>query len=88
MNLKEFVIELLKVSEKAANLARIIRSEQALFELLVEEKKENESNKRFVRDFKTLADVLVQECVKHYIGLKVSILSNCKSQNYCRVCDL
>lgn len=73
MNLKEFVVELLKVSEKAANLARIIRSEQALFELLVEEKTDNESNKRFVRDFKTLADVLIQECVKQHIGLKVCI---------------
>ena len=47
------------------------RSEAALFKLLVEEKTGSDKNTRFVQDFKTLADVLVQEMVKHYLSKKV-----------------
>lgn len=36
--------------------------------MLIEEKKADESNPRFVKDFKTLADVLIQETIKHDIG--------------------
>ena len=43
-----------------------------LFKLLIEEKSEDTKNKRFVRDFKTLADVLIQEMVKDYLGSKVN----------------
>ncbi len=74
MKLVEFVSALVHCSEKAANIARVIRSEQALFELLVEEKTGDSKNKRFVQDFKTLADVLVQETIKHDMGKRVSIL--------------
>nr|XP_001502034.1 inositol polyphosphate 1-phosphatase isoform X1 [Equus caballus]XP_005601695.1 inositol polyphosphate 1-phosphatase isoform X1 [Equus caballus]XP_005601696.1 inositol polyphosphate 1-phosphatase isoform X1 [Equus caballus]XP_005601697.1 inositol polyphosphate 1-phosphatase isoform X1 [Equus caballus]XP_008514744.1 PREDICTED: inositol polyphosphate 1-phosphatase isoform X1 [Equus przewalskii]XP_008514745.1 PREDICTED: inositol polyphosphate 1-phosphatase isoform X1 [Equus przewalskii]XP_0085 len=56
--------ELLCVSEKAANIARACRQQEALFQLLIEEKKEGEKNKKFAVDFKTLADVLVQEVIK------------------------
>lgn len=59
------------VSEKAANIARAIRQEEHLLTLLVREKKECEKNPRFVHDFKTLADVLVQEVVKHDLGEEV-----------------
>ena len=69
--LKSLVLEVLKVSEKAASIARIVRSEETLFELLVQEKKGDQSNKRFLQDFKTLADVLVQETVRHDLGKKV-----------------
>ncbi|XP_015436632.1 PREDICTED: inositol polyphosphate 1-phosphatase [Dufourea novaeangliae] len=58
---------LLKVSEKAANIARACRQNDALFKLLVQEKSEEEKNPRFFQDFKTLADVLIQETVKHDI---------------------
>lgn len=61
---------LIIVSEKAANIARLCRQEQHLFELLVQEKTSSESNPRFVKDFKTLADVLIQESVKYDIGLQ------------------
>ena len=71
MLLRDLAAELISVSEKAATLARVIRSEHALFELLVEEKKGDSKNKRFLQDFKTLADVLVQEMVKEHIGSKV-----------------
>ena len=62
---------LLRVSSKASRIASIIRSEQPLVELLVEEKKGKEKNERFVQDFKTLADVLIQETVRHYVAQEV-----------------
>ncbi|CAH2306555.1 inositol polyphosphate 1-phosphatase [Pelobates cultripes] len=62
--------ELLRASEKAACIARACRQEETLFQLLIEEKKEGEKNKKFLTDFKTLADVLVQEVIKHDIGRK------------------
>ncbi|XP_069841423.1 inositol polyphosphate 1-phosphatase isoform X2 [Dendropsophus ebraccatus] len=62
--------ELLRASEKAACIARACRQEEALFQLLIEEKKEDEKNKKFLTDFKTLADVLVQEVIKHDLGKK------------------
>ncbi|MBZ3880293.1 Inositol polyphosphate 1-phosphatase [Sciurus carolinensis] len=62
--MSEILRELLRVSEKAANIARACRQQEALFQLLIEEKKEGEKNKKFTVDFKTLADVLVQEVIK------------------------
>ncbi|XP_012283453.1 inositol polyphosphate 1-phosphatase isoform X2 [Orussus abietinus] len=61
---------LLQVSEKAANIARTCRQNETLFKLLVQEKSEEEKNPRFFHDFKTLADVLIQETIKHDIGLE------------------
>lgn len=63
---------LIIVSEKAANIARACRQEKCLFQLLIQEKSSDEANPRFVQDFKTLADVLIQETVKYEIGKKVS----------------
>ncbi|KAM4697588.1 inositol polyphosphate 1-phosphatase [Rhinophrynus dorsalis] len=68
--MSEILQELLRASEKAACIARACRQEETLFQLLIEEKKEGEKNKKFVTDFKTLADVLVQEVIKHDIGKK------------------
>ncbi|XP_014662184.1 PREDICTED: inositol polyphosphate 1-phosphatase-like [Priapulus caudatus] len=68
--MREFLEALINVSEKAANIARQCRQERALFELLVQEKTGNQKNKRFLQDFKTLGDVLIQETVKHDIGRK------------------
>lgn len=62
---------LIVVSEKAANIARICRQDRHLFQLLVQEKSQSEANPRFVQDFKTLADVLIQETIKHDIIRKV-----------------
>ncbi|KAM6308086.1 LOW QUALITY PROTEIN: inositol polyphosphate 1-phosphatase [Podargus strigoides] len=55
-------------SEKAAHVARLCRSEEPLFALLVAEKTGPDRNRRFLRDFKTLADVLIQEVIKHDLG--------------------
>lgn len=64
---------LLVASEKAANIARACRDEKELFNLLIQEKSSAEANPRFVQDFKTLADVLVQETVRHEIGKNVFV---------------
>ena len=64
---------LLQASEKAANIARICRQKEALFQLLVQEKSLEEKNPRFFQDFKTLADVLIQETIRHDIEIEVSI---------------
>lgn len=58
-------------SEKAAHVARLCRQEQPLFQLLVAEKTGSDRNRRFLRDFKTLADVLIQEVIKHDLGEQV-----------------
>ncbi|XP_072334416.1 inositol polyphosphate 1-phosphatase-like isoform X2 [Scyliorhinus torazame] len=68
--MSEFLSALVYASEKSANIARACKQEETLFQLLVQEKKGNEKNKKFVSDFKTLADVLVQEVIKHDIGKK------------------
>ncbi|XP_075687374.1 inositol polyphosphate 1-phosphatase [Rhinoderma darwinii] len=68
--MSEILLELLRASEKAACIARACRQEEALFQLLIEEKKDDEKNKKFLTDFKTLADVLVQEVIKHDLGKK------------------
>jgi len=64
----ELVERLICVSEKAANIARACRDESSLFELLVEEKTGEDKNAKFLQDFKTLADVLIQETVRHDIS--------------------
>ncbi|XP_067891738.1 inositol polyphosphate 1-phosphatase-like isoform X1 [Heterodontus francisci] len=68
--MSEFLTALVHASEKSANIARACKQEETLFQLLVQEKKGDEKNKKFVSDFKTLADVLVQEVIKHDIGKK------------------
>lgn len=66
---------LINVSEKAANIARLMRQHDYLFSLLVQEKSIDESNsERFVHDYKTLADVLIQQTVRHDIGVSVCII--------------
>ncbi|XP_018790935.1 PREDICTED: inositol polyphosphate 1-phosphatase [Bactrocera latifrons] len=62
------VQQLINASEKAANIARVCRSNETLLKLLVQEKTGPEANARFEHDFKTLADVLIQETIKHDIG--------------------
>lgn len=79
---KNIMEALVNVSEKAANIARVCRRNEHLFSLLVQEKAPEESNPRFVKDFKTLADVLIQETIRHDIGNLVSridFLIRCKA---------
>lgn len=69
--MSDILKELLRVSEKAANIARACRQQETLFQLLIQEKKDEEKNKKFATDFKTLADVLVQEVIKQNMENKV-----------------
>ncbi|KAM9252321.1 LOW QUALITY PROTEIN: inositol polyphosphate 1-phosphatase [Cariama cristata] len=55
-------------SEKAAHIAGCAGEEDPLFQLLVAEKTGDDRNRRFLQDFKTLADVLIQEVIKHDLG--------------------
>ncbi|XP_052872337.1 inositol polyphosphate 1-phosphatase [Anopheles cruzii] len=68
MSAISLLCELIKASEKAASIARVCRQNERLFQLLVQEKDESESNSRFDHDFKTLADCLIQEMIKYDIG--------------------
>ncbi|XP_048856203.1 inositol polyphosphate 1-phosphatase [Brienomyrus brachyistius] len=61
----ELLRSLLRLSEKAANIARICREEAPLFQLLVQEKTGDDKTKKCLRDFKTLADVVIQEMIRH-----------------------
>uniref|UniRef100_A0A1I8JIC5 inositol-1,4-bisphosphate 1-phosphatase n=1 Tax=Macrostomum lignano TaxID=282301 RepID=A0A1I8JIC5_9PLAT len=70
MKASELLCELLNAAEKSAELARAIRREESLFHLLIEEKTGDDKGKRFGFDFKTLADVLVQEMVRHDLEKK------------------
>lgn len=63
---------LINAAEKAANIARLCRSNDQLLALLVQEKTGKEANARFEHDFKTLADVLIQETIKHDVGGEVN----------------
>ncbi|XP_051009743.1 inositol polyphosphate 1-phosphatase isoform X1 [Acomys russatus] len=74
--MSDILQELLRVSEKAANIARACRQQEALFQLLIQEKKDAEKNKKFAADFKTLADVLVQEVIKQNMESKFPGLGN------------
>lgn len=79
---------LVNVSEKAANIARLMRQHDYLFSLLVQEKSIDESNsERFVHDYKTLADVLIQQTVRHDIGVSVCMLYIQKLEEEKKLCE-
>lgn len=61
---------LITVSERAADIARVIRAQNDLFDTLIEEK-ESEFKPQ---DYKTLADVLIQATVKYHISKEVSCI--------------
>merc|ERR1712115_251179 len=66
--IQKLLLSLISASEKAACIARACRKEETLFQLLVEEKTGEDKNAKFAQDFKTLADVLIQETLRHYVG--------------------
>ncbi|KAM7359319.1 inositol polyphosphate 1-phosphatase-like isoform 2-T6 [Cochliomyia hominivorax] len=75
-NSRNLLRSLINASEKAANIARICRSNEQLLALLVQEKTGDEANARFEHDFKTLADVLIQETIKHDVGAEFPEMKN------------
>lgn len=66
--MKNILETLINASEKAACVARSCCAGSTNEVLLVAEKFEGEANARFVRDFKTIADVLAQEAAKTEIA--------------------
>uniref|UniRef100_A0A1I8IXU5 3'(2'),5'-bisphosphate nucleotidase CysQ n=1 Tax=Macrostomum lignano TaxID=282301 RepID=A0A1I8IXU5_9PLAT len=74
MKVSDLIAELLNAAEKSAELARAIRREESLFHLLIEEKTGDDKNKRFGFDFKTLADVLVQEMIRFDLNKKTATI--------------
>lgn len=68
----DFILSLLTVSEKAATIARSCRQNDKLLSLLIQEKTELKKNTSFVADFKTLADVLIQELIRYELTKKVT----------------
>lgn len=73
MLLIDLLSELIKLSEKASKVTRMIREQDELFKLLVEEKEKDGNKQRFSQDFKTLADVLIQQTIKFYLTKKVRL---------------
>lgn len=71
MLVREILEVLIQLSHRAAHLAQLIRSEPELLKLLTEEKVGDEKNAGFEKDFKTLADILIQEMVRYEISVKV-----------------
>uniref|UniRef100_A0AAY4DGC1 Inositol polyphosphate 1-phosphatase n=1 Tax=Denticeps clupeoides TaxID=299321 RepID=A0AAY4DGC1_9TELE len=74
--MSQLMVALIQASEKAANIARSCRQEERLFSLLIEEKKNDSQKRTCAADFKTLADVLVQEVIRHDIGKQFPGLEN------------
>lgn len=70
----DFLNVLLVVTERVSTITRLVRSENELFQILVEEKKDGSKNDKFAHDFKTLADVLIQATVKYHVGKQVRIV--------------
>ncbi|KAI2805847.1 hypothetical protein RDWZM_009468 [Blomia tropicalis] len=69
--------QLIDIAEKAAKIARLCRAENGhLFSLLIQEKSNEQKNPRFIRDFKTFADVLIQEVAKYWLETKFVGLSH------------
>lgn len=73
----ELVKTLVRLSERAANVARSLRSKPQLLELLTEQKAYCPKLRRDKPDFKTLADVLIQETIRYYLGQKVLAIETC-----------
>ncbi|KAF0291741.1 Inositol polyphosphate 1-phosphatase [Amphibalanus amphitrite] len=64
---------LLCCSERAAHLARVCR-QSTIFQDVVEGKADIIKNKTVMQDFKTVADVMVQAMVQHYISAEYPAL--------------
>lgn len=72
ISVQDLLAELVSISERSATISRLCRSD-GLFELLIQEKTSDKGkNPRFRHDFKTFADVLIQEVAKYYLERKVS----------------
>ncbi|CAF3383663.1 unnamed protein product [Rotaria sp. Silwood1] len=74
--LREFVYQLSVCSEKAACIARHIRFMHSDFNDMIEEKKLDENHQHLDADYKTLADVIIQEVIKRDLRRLYPSLTN------------
>ena len=65
----KLLMSLLRAGAKASKIARLCRAEKALFSILIQEKGKLQNENM---DFKTLADVFIQQVVKMEISSMVS----------------
>ena len=69
--------ELIAISEISADISRLCRTKNnGLFNLLIQEKTNESKNPRFIQDYKTFADVLIQEVAKYYLETKVRLCAH------------
>lgn len=73
-NLRHFVRDLILLCKKASQIARLIRKDDQLLQLLTQEKPIDVEQGHFTQDFKTLADVLIQEMVKDFLQKSYPLL--------------
>ena len=74
ITVQDLLSELIAISEKSAQISRLCRTKSnGLFDLLIQEKTSEAKNPRFIQDFKTFADVLIQEVAKYYLETKVRV---------------
>ncbi|XP_028175753.1 inositol polyphosphate 1-phosphatase isoform X1 [Ostrinia furnacalis] len=66
----EILRALINASERAALVARSCCNSDNKNDLLVAEKSDGEANARFEKDYKTIADVLAQECIRKTLVTK------------------
>lgn len=73
ISVQELLQELVNIAEKSSQLAQICRAESdGVFKTLIQEKlNEKEKNPRFLHDYKTFADVLIQEMATVCLNTKV-----------------
>nr|XP_033800007.1 inositol polyphosphate 1-phosphatase [Geotrypetes seraphini] len=67
--MSDILCEIIRAAEKAAEITRAFRSEKELFQLLTDEKRGTEVSQIGI-GFVTVADVLIQEVIKHDLGKK------------------
>lgn len=68
----ELLRTLISASEKASNIARLCRENEDLFSLLIEKKGERNNE----IDFKTFADVFIQQVIVKEVSSKVYSVQN------------
>ncbi|CAF1667419.1 unnamed protein product [Rotaria magnacalcarata] len=74
--LREFLYELCVSSEKAACIARHIRFMHSDFNSMIQEKKLDANHQHLTADYKTLADVIIQEVIKRDLGMIYPVLTH------------
>ncbi|UXI16840.1 tRNA pseudouridine synthase [Sarcoptes scabiei] len=77
IKIEDLLQELIRISKKSAQISRIIRFEMNdMIEMIVQEKTDHSKNPRFLHDYKTFADVLIQSVAIFFLNSKFPGLSS------------